>query len=398
MHPFVDENSRDSEDSAALIPLPCDSVQQIRVSLRHEPMGKAISLRHVHRSSMLSTMMKIFSKTHGHSETVGIVVHGPILKHSHQFSFFSRHLFAMAPAGGCSDCGLVFKHLDPDRDNCFKCEKRNKCGTDAIKLAEVEKLVQCMGCGVAYKYFPAGRTACGSCEAKDDAETGSSKLKQSEAEKENKKIVIDVDDSDSDAGFDGKSELNAKVQRQKDAASRMRLTRKTPEIADSIPTRSREFLDKRENARKRGGDAAKAASILFKVSVVLHKDKGQRQGTRVPSQSRGFSLDDNMQHVFKKLVDMVNERDGPWAQYYPNKTFSLTDVQFTFKDHVGIQPKFNSPDMSVSKFWTLHTQLPGQYFKKASISASTAEIDMLVPIEITVRYTSLVIYAAHHYD
>lgn len=38
----------------------------------------------------------------------------------------------------CDDCGLVFKNLDSKRPICFKCEKREACGDDAIALEVVE--------------------------------------------------------------------------------------------------------------------------------------------------------------------------------------------------------------------------------------------------------------------
>ncbi|KAJ7733511.1 hypothetical protein B0H16DRAFT_1892799 [Mycena metata] len=286
----------------------------------------------------------------------------------------------MASAVGCGDCGLVFKYLDAARSNCFKCEKRGNCA-DAIQLAEVEKWAQCLGCSVAYKYFPADRTNCGACDAKNNNNKASTKSAPSVPApgKENEFITVDSDSDEVDV-VNPIAALKVKVEQNKKVASGIRLTPKTP---SDLPGKTREFLDLRETARKRSGDPSKAASILFKVSIALQKDKGQRLGTRVPPQSRSFSLEDNMQHVFTKLVEMVNEPDGPWAQNYPDKSFNRDDVQFTFKDHVGIPLKYMGAKISVSKFWTAHTQLHGQYFKKASIAASTAEIEMLIPIELT---------------
>jgi len=107
-----------------------------------------------------------------------------------------------------------------------------------------------------------------------------------------------------------------------------------------------------------------------------------------------------MEHVFQKLVDLVNEPNSQWEMQFPNKPFMrqvlnlnyllrLTDsfsddVQFTFADKVGIPLKYTTVHTTVSTFWTAHSQLNNQYFKKQAIATSTAEIVMLVPIELTV--------------
>jgi hypothetical protein len=109
--------------------------------------------------------------------------------------------------------------------------------------------------------------------------------------------VINIDDDDS-GGADSDiqevssmSALKTKIGQNKQAASAIRLTPKTEPDID-VPTQTQEFLQKRAASRRRGTGQAKAASILFKVTVVLQKNAGQKQGTRVPLQSRGFQLED----------------------------------------------------------------------------------------------------------
>ncbi|KAJ6614415.1 hypothetical protein B0H10DRAFT_1950668 [Mycena sp. CBHHK59/15] len=304
----------------------------------------------------------------------------------------------------CADCGLIFKNMDPKRANCFKCEKRVDCGEDQIALAAVE----CLDCGLVYKFLPPGRIKCSPCENKETGPkpSSSSNLKR---DKENSKVevklkhpatsktskeVIDID-KDSDAAGDKNSSdsdvedldvseisaLQTKISQNKHAASGIRLTRKESE--KPLPEKTREFLQQRDAARKRSTDHSKAATILFKVNVTLQKAAGQKQGTRVPLQSRGFPMDDKMENVFQKMVDMVNEPLGQWAKEYGKKTFKRSDVQFTFKDGMEIAHKYRTGKCTVATFWNAHSALNNQYFKKASVQSSIAEITMLVPIEMT---------------
>ncbi|KAJ7497867.1 hypothetical protein B0H11DRAFT_2226516 [Mycena galericulata] len=300
----------------------------------------------------------------------------------------------MAPRAGCVDCGLIFKNLSSDRANYLKCEKLEGCAGDQQAIDLVEKMKQCVDCSIVYRYFPVGRTMCGPCENKAAAPKKAPQPDKPGKKENEKEEVISVEDSDSDVHIDSDSDvavaakvpmaaLNTNILKQKAKASSFRLT---PKGVDSeIPGRTRVFLDKREANRgtKRAGDPSKAAQILFKTAIYLQKERGQKQGTRVPPQSRGFSMEDRMEHVFQKLVDMVNEPDSPWLQQFPGKTFSRDIVQFTFKDGTGIPLEYTTGSTTVASFWTVHTRLNEQYFKKSSITASTAEISMLIPLEAT---------------
>ncbi|KAK6987625.1 hypothetical protein R3P38DRAFT_2805539 [Favolaschia claudopus] len=133
----------------------------------------------------------------------------------------------------------------------------------------------------------------------------------------------------------------------------------------------------RETARKKGADASKTATILFKIILSLQKPTGKKEGTCVPPQSRSFSLDDSMEHVFRAMVNTFQEAEGRWAKVYPGKSFTREDVHFTFANGSDIPPAFMG-SRTVAAFWTEFTKQEGQYFKKGGIASYVAEIMMLV--------------------
>ncbi|KAJ7700670.1 hypothetical protein B0H17DRAFT_1327758 [Mycena rosella] len=203
------------------------------------------------------------------------------------------------------------------------------------------------------------------------------------------KSVIELDSDSAGGGSDSDiqevpamSALKTKIAQNKQTASGIRPTPKAEPDPD-LSVRTQEFLQKRAASRKRATGSSKAASVLFKVTVALQKQAGQKQGTRVPLQSRGFQLDDNMDYVLCTMVDMVNEPDGKWTKEHPGKGFTRDDVQFTFNPGMEIPLKYRMSDCTVATFWNKFTKQDNQYFKKASIAACIAEITMLVPIEIT---------------
>ena len=172
---------------------------------------------------------------------------------------------------------------------------------------------QCQDCSIVYKFLPSAKTRCGSCETEQatlatpcrnrlqsqPSRTHKHPAAKIKKEKENEKVQahsvinVDADGSGSDIDvFDGVMDpLKAQINIQKNVASGIRLTPKSG--LDTLPGRTRRFLDEREaNRTRRSGDPSKAATILFKTGVILQKQMGQKQGTRVPPQSRGFPLDD----------------------------------------------------------------------------------------------------------
>ncbi|KAJ7464918.1 hypothetical protein B0H11DRAFT_1922342 [Mycena galericulata] len=203
--------------------------------------------------------------------------------------------------------------------------------------------------------------------------------------------VIELD-GDSDAAPDGSdsdiqevaplSALRNKVAQNKQAASKFRLTPKVDGDLD-LPGRTKDFLKMREASRAGKRTDPKSSGVLFKATVVLQKEAGQKQGTRVPVQSRNFQFDDKMDFVFDKLVDLVNEPNGQWAKFYPGKTFTRDQIQFTFNKGMDIPLKYRTAECIVSTFWNKFTRQENQFFKKASIANHVADITMLVPIELT---------------
>lgn len=106
--------------------------------------------------------------------------------------------------------------------------------------------------------------------------------------------VINVESSDSESdtqvptggdytnGEDIKPLIDT-INHHRKVATKIRLTRKTEM---SVPEKTKEFLKLREASRQQ--DPSKLSSILFKCEVNLQKRTGQKQGTRVPMQTRGF--------------------------------------------------------------------------------------------------------------
>ncbi|KAJ7110709.1 hypothetical protein C8R43DRAFT_958982 [Mycena crocata] len=288
----------------------------------------------------------------------------------------------------CEDCSLVFPHLDPNRRLCFKCEKIEDCGGSEIKLAAVVPHLQELSC----RKNPVRHLRKQERGYSNSRKTlGTGKVQRADENKENRRsttttevITIDGDSSDSDIDVESSTAiLDAKVKQQRQVASTIRLSEKGVDAkpgGNTIPGRTMDYLAN----RKRSGDPSKMPTILFKLQIFLHTASGGKTGTRVTPQSRGFLFDESMETVFRKLVKQIQEPDGPWAQHYPGKRFTLEDVTFTFKDGVGILHKYTTATTTVSKFWSVHTQSHNQYFKKAAISANTADLIMLIPVELTV--------------
>ncbi|KAJ7807474.1 hypothetical protein B0H14DRAFT_3764181 [Mycena olivaceomarginata] len=215
----------------------------------------------------------------------------------------------MAPPAGvlCVGCGLEFKYLEPPRENCFKCEKLDKCGGNATEMAAVE---------APHK------------SSKDKENVG--KTEQKAMSTSSSAVIEVVDDSDdlnngSDSDIQEVQQqqmdiLKSKLAQNKKASSSIRLTRKVKDESDEVPSATRNFLKLRETAKKRT-DMSKSTQLLFKVTVNLQKPAGQKVGTCVPAQSRGFEFEDKMEYVLRTMVDMVQERGGRWEQIYPGKTF-----------------------------------------------------------------------------
>ncbi|KAF8151911.1 hypothetical protein K438DRAFT_378463 [Mycena galopus ATCC 62051] len=303
----------------------------------------------------------------------------------------------MAPPVGvsCADCGLDFQYLEPPRTICFKCEKLERCNGNETEMAVVDKLKQCSGCSLVYKFLPSDRTQCGKCDQRDAKLLKSSKDKDKEniSKKEPKAKatppddVIDLanDSDDSEASvkeMPGEIEdLKAQLAKYKKVASSVRLTRKVKSETEEVPSRTSNLLKLRENSRTRP-DVSKAMQLLFKITVSLQKPAGQKVGTCVPVQSRGFMLNETMGHVFRTMVAMVQEPEGRWAGLYPGKSFTRDDVHFTFTGGMDIPAKFRG-DSPVASFWNAFTKQENQYFKKSAIANGIAEIVMLVPIELT---------------
>ncbi|KAJ6609276.1 hypothetical protein B0H10DRAFT_1954801 [Mycena sp. CBHHK59/15] len=248
----------------------------------------------------------------------------------------------VGPAPVCADCGLVFKNLGANRSNCFKCEKRAACGQDSIALAAVE---------VSLTSLPSFCLL------------GARNVVHAKPQPANAVIELDGDSDvnhGSDSDIQEVTEMNglkAKIRQQQHAASGFRLTQKG--VVDSNPS-----LHYRGSFFRNGTRPGHTAQTLQRLLAFSSK---------FTSSCKSW----NMERVFQKMVDMVNEPDSQWS-----------DVQFTFKDGMDIPYKYRSASCSVATFWTAHSQLHNQFFKKASIVASMAEINMLVPAQLT-KYDDL---------
>lgn len=93
--------------------------------------------------------------------------------------------------------------------------------------------------------------------------------------------------------------LTDKINQHQKAASGFRLTRKTE---PSLPEKTKNFLKLREKTRQQ--DPSKPTNILFKCDLFLQTNTGKKQGTRVPTQTRGFPFTDVcLNYPFKQLPD-----------------------------------------------------------------------------------------------
>ncbi|KAJ6503959.1 hypothetical protein C8R45DRAFT_1186102 [Mycena sanguinolenta] len=264
-------------------------------------------------------------------------------------------------------------------------------------MALVETLKQCLGCSLVYKYLPEGRLQCAMCDRQDVKCNKENVPKEKEnllkaapekakSKSSSSKTVISVD-SDSDGPNSDIEELpdmavlRVKVAQNKQASSGLRLTPKVKSESEELPARTRDFLKLRQNSKNQRGETKSNNHLLFKVTVFLQKPTGQKVGTRVPVQSRGFPFEDTMDYVFRTMVNMVQEPDGRWAKEYKDKSFHFDDVHFTFSTGMDIPAKYQG-DTTVVSFWTTFTKQDNQYFKKGSIKNFVADITMLVPIEV----------------
>ncbi|KAK7016114.1 hypothetical protein R3P38DRAFT_2786481 [Favolaschia claudopus] len=235
---------------------------------------------------------------------------------------------------------------------------------------------------------------CKRCEQRDADATKPVKNKENLATTNTRKLkhsssIIEIPDSDSGKLSDDEDikemsttdmeMMRLKLAQNKKASSSLRLN---PKIKEEGSSRTATFLKMRETARKKGADASKTATILFKIILSLQKPTGKKEGTCVPPQSRSFSLDDSMEHVFRAMVNTFQEAEGRWAKVYPGKSFTREDVHFTFANGSDIPPAFMG-SRTIAAFWTEFTKQEGQYFKKGGIASYVAEIMMLVPIAVT---------------
>ncbi|KAK6996259.1 hypothetical protein R3P38DRAFT_2799977 [Favolaschia claudopus] len=298
----------------------------------------------------------------------------------------------------CTGCGQSFKYLDSARSNCHKCEKFDKCQGNETEMAAVEKLKQCSECGLVFPRLAS--SPCGQCKLRNAKPTKPSNDKENLATKtadiqqSHSVISIESDDGDDiqEVGPSDMAEVKIKFAQNKRLSSNLRLTPKVKEEASGSSGRTAKFLHMRETARKRT-DSSKTTQILFRVTCFLQKATGQKVGTRVPAQSRSFSLDDTMEHVFRTVVNTFQEPEGRWVQKYPGNSFKRThfcsreNVYFTFANGTDIPSNYTG-NSTVATFWSQFSKHQGQYFKKAAIANFTAEITMYVPIELTLDVPS----------
>ncbi|KAK7015641.1 hypothetical protein R3P38DRAFT_2543531, partial [Favolaschia claudopus] len=241
-----------------------------------------------------------------------------------------------------------------------------------------QRLKQCSHCGLVMQFLTTPQ--CKRCEQRDADATKPVKNKENLATTNTRKLkhsssIIEIPDSDSGKLSDDEDikemsttdmeMMRLKLAQNKKASSSLRLN---PKIKEEGSSRTATFLKMRETARKKGADASKTATILFKIILSLQKPTGKKVGTCVPPQSRSFSLDDSMEHVFRAMVNTFQEAEGRWAKVYPGKSFTREDVHFTFANGSDIPPAFMGSRT---------------YFKKGGIASYVAEIMMLVPIAVT---------------
>ncbi|KAK7001069.1 hypothetical protein R3P38DRAFT_2559417 [Favolaschia claudopus] len=291
----------------------------------------------------------------------------------------------------CTGCGQSFKYLDSARSNCHKCEKFDKCQGNETEMSAVEKLKQCSECGLVFPRLAS--SPCGQCKLRNAKRKSTCILsaqhtydrylatkpsndkenlatKTADIQQSHSVISIESDDGDDiqEVGPSDMAEVKIKFAQNKRLSSNLRLTPKVKEKASGSSGRTAKFLHMRETARKRT-DSSKTTQILFRVTCFLQKATGQKVGTRVPAQSRSFSLDDTMEHVFRTVVNTFQEPEGRWVQNYPGKSFKRENVYFTFANE---------------------TDIPSNYTgnSTAAIANFTAEITTYVPIELTLDVPS----------
>ncbi|KAK6966976.1 hypothetical protein R3P38DRAFT_2589951 [Favolaschia claudopus] len=275
----------------------------------------------------------------------------------------------------CQGCGQGFKYLEPSRTICFKCEKLDKCNGNETEVAPVEKMKQCRDCGLVIRHLTT--SSCKQCEARESdtkptkPAQGKENISGKSANLQQSHSVISLDSDDGDnveeLNATEMAELKLKLAQNKKASSSLRL--RTPgKVKEETPGAGRTlaFLKMRETARKRK-DSSKGAQILFKINLFLQKPTGQKLGTCVPPQSRGFPLDDTMEHVFYAVVATFQEPKGRWEREKALRGKSA-DVYFTFANGTDIPSEYTS-DCT--------------YFKKSAITNFTAEMAMYVPYELT---------------
>lgn len=143
-------------------------------------------------------------------------------------------------------------------------------------------------------------------------------------------VVADSDDlnngSDSDIQEVQQQQmdiLKSKLAQNKKASSNIRLTRKVKDESDEVPSATRNFLKLRETAKKRT-DMSKSTQLLFKVTVNLQKPAGQKVGTCVPAQSRGFEFEDVRDRISRihSLTYLLCRKwsmfSAPWSIWFKN--------------------------------------------------------------------------------
>lgn len=172
--------------------------------------------------------------------------------------------FIIQELGQCLHCGLTYKYLKGTK--CGQCEHRSKLRVHGAIHQFCSQLVRCL----FHDVTDTENINCGSLKGKPE--------------------IITIDSSDfENEGDDDETKLQPlrdAVNQNRKIATQLRLTRKTEK--PTIPERTKAFLKARELARQQ--DPSKLGTILFKCELVLQKQTGQKQGTRVPMETRGFSV------------------------------------------------------------------------------------------------------------
>ncbi|KAK1216327.1 hypothetical protein PQX77_021050 [Marasmius sp. AFHP31] len=197
-------------------------------------------------------------------------------------------------------------------------------------------------------------------------------LAKSSAKKEPEYITL-LSSDEEDIVHSFKNQVNIKHKEYKD--------QKLTEKEHSLPQATRDYLKKR--GKSHANAHLKLQTVQLSVGPIILGPTGQKSGTRVPPETRGFQPDELMRPALEKMVNMFNEPGSHWMREFSGKPIVFDHVIWTFKETNCTNVPKEWITESIGRFFDYFSVKPGCYLKAGDIRVRKIVLAMQIPIEDT---------------